>query len=462
MKINNLKLYKKYTLNDLKDVFEDGSFQFGGGMIYNSKTNVLVLISKHTKDRLYGDKIEDGKIHYTGMGKYGDQTVNLKNKRLVNAKRDNTQVYMFLSYKPNEYSYYGRVSLDDPYYYDFEIDADKNNRRVLKFPLTFLDALAPMNEKELKNTMVAGNIRTIKAVGACICINDKYLVATRSSEQGDEGKCEFPGGKVEENETHQEALIREIKEELDVDIKILDELASTNYYSKKNNCVINLTVYNSLIINGEPTPKEGQKIEWKTIDELENSDWLPADVDIVQTLIDKQPKKIVGTIEFNYKKGEYKEPKPSSIKRACQDYEKSQKQKMKSGDEAEQAVMLYEANKLNSLNRGDLAAQIEQVSKSSPDNCYDIKSFDIVDGIEKEIHIEVKAATLNANKVEFFMSYAELREFRNDKCYKVYALIRYGKNYQLHIINKEKFMKDDKYLSPVSYKVSIPIEYTEH
>ena len=393
------------------------------------------------------------------MGQVGDQTITLGNKRLVNAKRDNTDVYLFITYAANKFEYYGRVSLNDAYYYDLEKDTQGNMRKVLKFPLTFLDAkLMPMSQTELKKAVSAGLSPVLRVVGACISDGEKFLIAQRSKKQGYEGKWEFPGGKVEQGETDQEALRREIKEELGLDIKVSDLLDDSSCYEKDKNRTIHLLVYNASIASGTPSPKEEQKVEWKDIDELENLDWANNDIPIAQTLIDKAPRKIVDVVDYHYKEGKKKTPKASDIKRECQDYEKSQKRKAKAGEEAELAVINYEANRLNDLGRIDLISKIKQVSKISSDYGYDILSFENIDGKMQEIHIEVKSARIVGESIEFFISQAELRNCIDDEQYKIYALLRYGRNYKLHIVKREEFISDNRYLSPISYKVSIPVE----
>ena len=97
-------------------------------------------------------------------------------------------------------------------------------------------------------------------------------------------------------------------------------------------------------------------------------------------------------------------------------------------------------------------------SKISSDYGYDILSFENIDGKMQEIHIEVKSARIVGESIEFFISQAELRNCIDDEQYKIYALLRYGRNYKLHIVKREEFISDNRYLSPISYKVSIPVE----
>lgn len=459
MKIEDFVLYRNYKITDLVEAFESKAFYYGQGMVYVVKTNMLILISKYTKVRIYQDKIENGIIHYTGRGQSGDQIEVFGNKRLINAKRDNTNVYMFLVYKDGEFKYYGRVSLDQPYYYDNE-ELNGITRKVYKFPLTFLDAkIFPLSEDQMRRTVVAGSIPMVNVVGAAIIKDCKYLIAKRSAKQGLENKYEFPGGKIKKDETPEEALKREIKEELDLDIKIKGLIDVSSRYNNSKDKIINLSVYECVIEGDEtPSPQEGQEVNWTSVDDFENLDWANNDISIAQTIVDSQPRKIVSTIDFEYKEGRKRMPRASEIKRECQDYEKSQKKKAKSGTEAEVAVIEFERNRLNELGRPDLAASIEQVSKISSDYGYDVLSFNIVDEKLVEKHIEVKSATLVNNKIEFFVSQAELRNYAEDDNYYIYALLKFGRNYKLHIVKKEEFLSDSRYCSPITYKVAIPVE----
>lgn len=115
-----------------------------GGMRRSRKTNSLVLISKHSADierNPYEDKWEaDGFFHYTGMGLKGDQDLNYMQNRTLNESGSNgVTVYLFESFKSNEYTYRGEVFLAAKPYTVVETDSENNERKVYKFPLSLVD-----------------------------------------------------------------------------------------------------------------------------------------------------------------------------------------------------------------------------------------------------------------------------------------------------------------------------------
>ena len=111
----------------------------------------------------------------------------------------------------------------------------------------------------------------------------KVLVAQRSAEMKLPLKMEFPGGKVEPDESPEESLIREIKEELDVDIEIVSGIAA-NQHSYPD-FSINLIPFVCRITNGEIALREHAMYHWATIDELLSLDWAEADIPIVSDYI---------------------------------------------------------------------------------------------------------------------------------------------------------------------------------
>lgn len=109
--------------------------------------------------------------------------------------------------------------------------------------------------------------KQIKVVGAVIRNNqNQILCALRSPEMSMPNSWEFPGGKIEENEKPEEALVREIKEELGCEIAV-SELVEDVIYEYPN-LIVNLITYETKIISGTPVANEHAKIEWKEISEL--------------------------------------------------------------------------------------------------------------------------------------------------------------------------------------------------
>jgi len=126
--------------------------------------------------------------------------------------------------------------------------------------------------------------KQIKVVGAVIK-NDQnqILCALRSLEMSMPNYWEFPGGKIEKNEKPEEALVREIKEELGCEIAV-SELVEDVIHEYPN-IIVNLITYEAKIISGTPVANEHAKIEWKEISDLKELEWAPADLPTVEKLI---------------------------------------------------------------------------------------------------------------------------------------------------------------------------------
>lgn len=127
-------------------------------------------------------------------------------------------------------------------------------------------------------------MKTIKVVAAIIC-NDmgrKNRIFTTARGYGElKGGWEFPGGKVEPGETPQQALKREIMEELSTEIKV-GELIDTIEYDYPT-FHLSMDCFWAEVITGQLELKEAEAAKWLTKDQLESVDWLPADI----ILIDK-------------------------------------------------------------------------------------------------------------------------------------------------------------------------------
>ncbi len=124
----------------------------------------------------------------------------------------------------------------------------------------------------------------IQVTCALIENNNQILCAQRSENMSLPLKWEFPGGKLEKDETLEDCLKREIKEELGLNVKILERLPSnTHKYSDKK--IIELIPFRCSLQTSEINLKEHSKIEWVTVSQLANFDWAEADIPIVQQYI---------------------------------------------------------------------------------------------------------------------------------------------------------------------------------
>lgn len=124
------------------------------------------------------------------------------------------------------------------------------------------------------------NMKTIKVVAALIRKGNQVFATARG--YGDyKGGWEFPGGKVQEGESPQEALVREIKEELDTEISV-GMLFDTVEYDYPD-FHLSMDCFWCSIIDGELTLKEAEDARWLSREELDEVNWLPAD----QKLIDR-------------------------------------------------------------------------------------------------------------------------------------------------------------------------------
>jgi len=123
--------------------------------------------------------------------------------------------------------------------------------------------------------------KTIHVVAAIIIDGDKIL-ATQRGDGDFKGGWEFPGGKIEDNENPKEALVREIKEELGVDIDVHD-LFETVLYSYPN-FNLNMQCFICEITHGIITLHEHLAYQWLTKDTLNHVHWLPADVELIEKI----------------------------------------------------------------------------------------------------------------------------------------------------------------------------------
>ena len=125
-------------------------------------------------------------------------------------------------------------------------------------------------------------MKTIEVVAAIIKKDDKIFITKRSYGEFID-MWEFPGGKIEVGETKEEALLREIKEELELDITNLNYLTTVEYDYPK----FHLTMYcfTCEICSGKLNLNAHNDAKWVLIEELALQKWIPADVEIVEKLV---------------------------------------------------------------------------------------------------------------------------------------------------------------------------------
>lgn len=124
-------------------------------------------------------------------------------------------------------------------------------------------------------------MKTIEVVAAIIKHEDKIFATQRG--YGDfKGLWEFPGGKLEAGETPKQALLREIREELDTKIEI-GELADTIEYDYPQ-FHLTMKCFFCTILEGDLVLKEHDAAAWLTKDALDSVNWLPADLALIEKL----------------------------------------------------------------------------------------------------------------------------------------------------------------------------------
>lgn len=132
-------------------------------------------------------------------------------------------------------------------------------------------------------------MKTIKVVAAVIkAVNEggeQIVFATQRGYGEFKGGWEFPGGKIETGETAQEALKREIMEELDTEIEV-GELIDTIEYDYPE-FHLSMECFWCEIIKGKLVLKEHEAARWLTRNQLADVKWLPADVKLIEKIVGK-------------------------------------------------------------------------------------------------------------------------------------------------------------------------------
>ncbi len=127
-------------------------------------------------------------------------------------------------------------------------------------------------------------MKTVKVVAAVITAcnenGEKIIFATQRGYGEFKDGWEFPGGKVESGETPQEALKREIMEELETDIKVGDLIETIEYDYPTFH--LSMDCFWVEIVKGDLVLREHEAAKWLTKEQLGSVDWLPADLELVE------------------------------------------------------------------------------------------------------------------------------------------------------------------------------------
>lgn len=126
-------------------------------------------------------------------------------------------------------------------------------------------------------------MKTINVVAAIIIKDNKIFATQRGYGEFKDG-WEFPGGKVEKGETPENAIVREIKEELDTVIEVIEYFDTVEY--DYPNFHLSMKCYICTVVSGKLELLEHEAAKWLDKDSLDSVAWLPADLGLVDKLKD--------------------------------------------------------------------------------------------------------------------------------------------------------------------------------
>ncbi len=121
-------------------------------------------------------------------------------------------------------------------------------------------------------------MKTIRVVAAIIIENGKVFATQRGYGEFKDG-WEFPGGKIEPDETPEAAVVREIREELDIEVEVLKLLDTVEYDYPKFH--LSMDCFICKIKSGNFVLKEHEAAKWLTKETLDSVEWLPADQGLI-------------------------------------------------------------------------------------------------------------------------------------------------------------------------------------
>ena len=125
-------------------------------------------------------------------------------------------------------------------------------------------------------------MKTIEVVAGVIKDGDR-IFATQRGYGDQKGGWEFPGGKMEPGETPEQALVRELKEELAIDVNVGEKICTVEYDYPKFH--LTMLCFWATIVSGEIKLLEHEDAKWLDRENLNSVNWLPADIEVVNHLV---------------------------------------------------------------------------------------------------------------------------------------------------------------------------------
>ena len=134
----------------------------------------------------------------------------------------------------------------------------------------------------------SGKNNVSEVVAALIWDNERFMICQRPANKARGMLWEFVGGKVEEGETKEDALIRECREELAVTLSVQEIFMDVLH--EYPDITVHLTLFNAVISEGEPQKLEHNDIQWITPQQIPQYDFCPADEVLLKEIIRRYEK----------------------------------------------------------------------------------------------------------------------------------------------------------------------------
>lgn len=157
-------------------------------------------------------------------------------------------------------------------------EQDPSEEKYVEVPESFLADQGISEGKKVILTEDGSVLKYVRVVAAVIRDGDRIFATARGYGEF-KGWWEFPGGKIEAGETPQEALAREICEELTAEIKVGELIKTLEYDYPKFH--LSMDCFWAEVVSGELVLKEAESAKWLSVDEFDSVKWLPADEELV-------------------------------------------------------------------------------------------------------------------------------------------------------------------------------------